>query len=170
MSTTPLIRDGDPSVPAVVQRRSVLNPERAFAIIAPIDLSLVFRGWGPFPGVRGVSNQSGSWDAVGDHRNPDLTDGSTANERLTEYVAPHSFAYELTDFTNLLRHFVAGVRGEWTFAPDGGGTLIRWTYEFKPLPWRRAIVGGALAPLWRRYMEQALRDAVSAAERIANSE
>ena len=33
---------------------------------------------------------------VRSRRNPDLSDGSTATERLTEYTAGHSFAYELT--------------------------------------------------------------------------
>jgi Polyketide cyclase / dehydrase and lipid transport len=51
-------------------------------------------------------------------------------ERLTEYTAGHSFAYELTEFTNVLRQLVDVMSGEWTFAPDGNGTVIRWTCEF----------------------------------------
>jgi hypothetical protein len=27
---------------------------------------------------------------------------------------------------------VEGVRGEWTFTPDGDGSVARWTWEFKP--------------------------------------
>ena len=41
-------------------------------------------------------NESKAWDHAGPSRNPDLSDGSTATERLTEYTAGHSFAYELT--------------------------------------------------------------------------
>lgn len=162
-----LINNGDVTVPATVQTRTMLSPREAFDIIVPIDLSLVFTGWGPFPAVRGARNQTGAWDAAGQSRNPDLSDGSTAIERLTEYTAPHSFAYEITEFTNALRHLVSGVRGEWTFTPDGEGTLIRWTYEFKPLPGRGPLVRQALAPAWRRYMIDGLNKAAQVAEGIA---
>src|SRR5712692_10405673 len=145
-----LISDKDKTVPVIVQTRAAISPTRAFDIIVPIDLSLVFTGWGPFPPVRGVNNQTEAWDHAGPSRNPDLSDGSTATERLTEYTAGHSFAYELTDFTNILRRLVQGVRGEWTFTPDGNGTVIRLTYEFKPLRGRYLLVQRGLAPLWRR--------------------
>ncbi|WAL68000.1 SRPBCC family protein [Amycolatopsis cynarae] len=167
MTRMPLISLDDHTVPVTVQNRTHLSPEDAFRIIVPIDLSLVFKGWGLFPGVRGVKNQTGAWDAAGQSRNPDLTDGSTAFERLTEYTAPHSFAYEITGFTNVLRRLVSGVRGEWTFTPDAEGTLIRWTYEFKPLPRRRWILHRIVTPLWRRYMRHGIDDARRAAERIA---
>ena len=159
-----LISGTDKTVPVTVQTRAALPSNHAFDIIAPIDLSLVFRGWGPFPGVRGVKNQTGPWNRAGASRNPDLSDGSTATERLTEYTAGHSFAYELTGFTNVLSRLVNGVRGEWTFTPDGSGTLIRWTYEFKPLRRRYFLVRWALAPLWRRYMQAGIEAAARAAE------
>ena len=161
-----LISNKDLTVPVTVQTRTTLSPDEAFHIIAPIDLSLVFTGWGPFPGVRGARNQTGAWDAAGQSRNPDLTDGSTAVERLTEYTAPHSFAYEISEFTNALRNLVEGVRGEWTFTPDGDGTLIRWTYEFKPLSGRRFLLRRIVAPLWRNYMVEGVTASARAAERI----
>jgi hypothetical protein len=160
-----LVAPSDKTVPVTVQTRAAVTPARAFDVIVPIDLALIFGGWGPFPGVRGVNNQTGDWDRAGQSRNPDLSDGSTATETLTEYVPGHSFAYELTGFTNSLRHLVHGVRGEWTFTPDGAATVIRWTYEFKPRPGRRMLVRRALAPLWRRYMQAA----VEAAARVANT-
>jgi non-ribosomal peptide synthetase component E (peptide arylation enzyme) len=52
--------------------------------------------WGPFPTVRGVRNQAGAWDHAGVSRNPILSDGSTATEKLTEYSPGQSFAYEVT--------------------------------------------------------------------------
>jgi hypothetical protein len=159
-----LINVKDKTVPVTVQTRASIPPNRAFDIIAPIDLSLVFKGWGPFPAVRGVNNQTGTWDHARPSRNPDLSDGSTATERLTEYTVGHSFAYELTDFTNVLRRFVHGVRGEWTFTPDGDGTVIRWTYEFKPLGGRYFLVHRGLAPLWRRYMQAGVEAAARVAE------
>lgn len=160
----PLIERDDRTVPVTVQSRTSLSPSDAFRIIAPIDLSLVFGGWGPFPGVRGATNQVGDWDAAGQTRNPDLTDGSTALERLVEYTNPSSFAYELTNFTNILRHLIRGARGEWTFSPDGSGTVIRWTYEFQPRAGRMLLVGRLLGPLWKRYMQVAVHRAARAAE------
>lgn len=165
-----LIISTDRTVPVTVQTRTSLSPEDAFRIIVPIDLSLVFKGWGPFPGVRGAKNQTGAWDAAGQSRNPDLSDGTTAVERLTEYTGPSSFAYEITNFTNALRHLVEGVRGEWTFAPDGDGTLIRWTYEFKPLRGRIFILKSVIAPLWKRYMIEGVNGSAKAAEHIASTE
>ncbi len=54
-----LIAPRDITVPVTVQTRASVRPTRAFDVIAPIDLSLIFRGWGPFPAVRGVHNQTG---------------------------------------------------------------------------------------------------------------
>ena len=160
---TGLISGADKTVPVTVQTRAGVTPARAFDAVVPIDLSLVFRGWGPFPAVVGVENQTGAWDHAGASRKPKLSDGSTATETLTEYTPGHSFAYELTGFTNTLGRLVDGVRGEWTFTPDRGGALIRWTYEFKPRPGLRPLLALVLAPLWRRYMQAA----VEAAARIA---
>ena len=159
-----LITSKDRTVPVSVQTRATISPHRAFDVIVPIDLSLVFKGWGPFPAVRGVKNQSGTWDHAGVSRNPDLSDGTTATERLTEYTAGHSFAYEVTGFTNALRWLIHGVRGEWTFTPDGGGSVIRWTYEFKPLRHRYFLVRRVLGPLWRRYMQAGIVAAARVAE------
>jgi hypothetical protein len=163
-----LIDRADSTVTVTVQARTSLAPALAFDLVVPIDLSLVFTGWGPFPGVRGVKNQTGEWDHVGASRNPDLTDGSTATETLTEYTCGQSFAYELVGFTNVLGRLAHGVRGEWTFTPDGDGTLIRWAYEFKPRPLRGPVVRHGLSPLWRRYMGHAAEATVVAIERIAS--
>jgi hypothetical protein len=162
-----LITDGDRTVPCTVQTRTTLPPAEAFRIIVPIDLSLVFKGWGPFPGVRGASNQTGAWDAVGQSRNPDLTDNSTAYEVLTELTPGHSFAYETTKFTNVMGKLIEGVRGEWTFTPDGDGAVIRWTYEFKPLPRRRLLMKRVIVPLWRNYMQAGVVNSARAAENVA---
>jgi hypothetical protein len=114
--------------------------------------------------VQGVKNQTGAWDHVGASRNPVLSDGTTANETLTEYTVDHSFAYEVTGFTNILGKLVEGVRGEWTFTPDGEGTVIRWTYEFKPRRGCYLLVRLGLAPLWRHYMQAGIEAAAKACE------
>ena len=67
------------TVAVTVQTRTAAPPQYAFKVNVPIDLSLVFKGWGPFPAVRGVENQTGAWDHVGTSRNPVLSDGTTAS-------------------------------------------------------------------------------------------
>ncbi|MFI6937154.1 SRPBCC family protein [Streptomyces sp. NPDC050287] len=164
-----LIGSADNTVPITVQRRSSVAPANAFRLIVPIDLSSVFHRVAPFPGVKGVANQTEAWDHVGPTRNPQFDDGSQADEQLIEYTEGCSFAYQLTGFTNILSRLAAGVRGEWNFNPDGDGTLIRWTYEFKPLPGRRWILAGPFTPLWRRYMVAALARCLQVIESEENN-
>ncbi|WP_432543534.1 SDR family NAD(P)-dependent oxidoreductase [Kineococcus sp. SYSU DK002] len=56
-----------------------------------------------------------------------------------------------------LVHGVHGVRGERTFAQDGPGTLVRWTYEFEPLPGRTLLVRRVPGPMWRDKPYQSLQ-------------
>lgn len=145
-----------PYVPVTVEQSAGVDQQTAFDTIAPIDLTVVFKAWGPFPSVDGVTGQTGPWDTPGTCRRPRLGDGSTVVERLTEYTAPHSFAYELREFTGRLRHAVDHIRGEWTMTPDGSGTLVRWTYAFYPRAGRGWLVRMVLAPLWRAYARRML--------------
>jgi hypothetical protein len=164
MTISLLIGPADNTVSITVQQRTSAPPSEAFRAVAPIDLPSVFRPVAPFPGVKSVANQTEAWDHAGPTRNPQFDDGSQVNEQLTEYTEGSSFAYQLTDFTNILARLAVGVRGEWNFNPDGKGTLIRWTYEFKPLPGRRWVLAGPFKPLWRRYMVAALARCVRAVE------
>jgi hypothetical protein len=127
-------------------------------------LSKVFLADRFFPGIARVKDQADTWDHAGVSRHPQFTDGSQATETLTEYVNGHGFAYELTDFTNALAGLALGVRGEFSFLPDGGGATIRWTYEFKPRRGRAWIVAGPFKPLWKRYMQAALGRMVAVVE------
>jgi len=146
--------------PVTVESPCPAPPAHVFDVVVPVDLSSIFTGWGPLPGVRGVRDQTGPWDAAGRTRRVELTDGSSATERLTEHTPPHSFAYELSSVTGVLARLVTGVRGEWTFTPDGAGTIVRWTYAFFPRRGRRLLVRWALVPLWRRYATATLARAV----------
>jgi len=150
------------TVPVSVQTRASLAPARAFDVIVPIDLSVLFKSRGPILGGARRHQPDGR---VGPRRRlaqPDPADGLTTTENRADY----NFAYELIGFTDVLRLLVGGVRGEWTFIPDGDGTLIRWTYEFKPLRYRHFLVRRTLVPLWRRYMRQGLEVAARVAETV----
>lgn len=151
-------------LPVTVESPCRTSAHTAFEVIAPIDLSLIFTGMGPLPGVRGVRQQTGPWDTVGRTRKPDLSDGSTATERLVEYTPPHSFSYEIADFTGPMRLLVSKVRGEWTMTPDGPNCTVRWTYSFYPHARRRWLMRLVVVPLWRRYATATLTRAIHIAE------
>jgi hypothetical protein len=62
-----LITSTDRTVQVSVQTRSMLGPEDAFRLIVPIDLSLVFEGWGIVPRRRRGAKPDRAWDAVSSH-------------------------------------------------------------------------------------------------------
>lgn len=159
-----LINARDHTVPVTVFARTSAPTGRAFDIIVPIDLTQVFHPAWPFPGVGSIHDDPPEWNRPGLSRYPQFDDGSQATETLTEHVEGHGFAYELTDFTNVLGQLAKGVRGEWSFLPDAAGTTIRWTYEFLPKAGRRPILAGPFAPLWKRYMQRALDEMVNHVE------
>jgi hypothetical protein len=133
--------------------------------MVPMDLSTIFTGYGPLPAVTGVVDQTGPWDHVGVNRRPVLSDGTTAYEEVTVYEPPTYFAYEVSQFENVLNRFVIGARGDLRFTPtDDGRTELVWTYAFLPRPRRRAFVALAIAPLWRRYMRHGLARAIEQIE------
>lgn len=162
-----LVSAGDHTVAITVFARTSVSTGRTFELIAPIDLTRVFRAVWPFPGVTSIRDNPPQWDRPGLSRHPQFDDGSQATETLTEYVEGHGFADELTEFTNVLGRLADGVRGEWSFLPDTTGTVIRWTYEFLPKPGRRPLLAGPFAPLWKRYMQRALDEMVTHVERTS---
>jgi len=160
-----LISRRDRTVPATVQARTSASPARAFAVIVPAPVALVFEKWGPFPATRAARDQTGAWDGAGQSRTLELGDGTTLKEVIVEYDEGHSFAYEATEFTNILGRLIHGVRGDWTFIEDGPGTIVRWTWEFKPRAFCFIPVRLLLVPLFRNYMQRAANNAAALADR-----
>ena len=54
------------------------EPGAAFAAIAPVDLTRIFTGMGPLPGVAGTRGQTGAWDHVGATRTVFRTHSGTS--------------------------------------------------------------------------------------------
>jgi len=143
-------------VPVRVATRLPDPPARVFEQVAPIDLTAIFKGWGPLPAVTGTRDQTGDWDHVGVSRAVLLADGSSAREELVAYNPPHHFGYKLT-FGGRFGAVVSDAAGTWWFKPAaGGGTEVEWTYAFAPRPGAGLLVSLGLAPLWRRYAAQVL--------------
>ena len=149
---------------ATALARSPLAPAVLLPLIADLPLTEYLRGSRLFPAVLGVEGQEGSWDRVGGGRRIRLADGGSVVETLVELAPGTSFAYELTGFTDVFRLIVHGVRGEWSFAPDGDGCIVRWTWEFAPRRGRRLLMAAVVGPLWQRHAARAVRLAVEAAQ------
>lgn len=148
---------------------SVAAPlEVAFDTIAPIDLASIFERWLLIPGVAGVRDQTGPWDAPGQSRTVLLSDGSETPERLTAVDRPRAFAYRVGPFPRPLGMLASSADGDWSFTPaPGGGSEIRWTYRFAAGRGRRTLVRALIAPMWRGYAQRGLDRAVAAAEAAA---
>ena len=163
-----LISRADNTVAVSVQARTQVSPQAAFETVAPVDVAAVYKRWGPFPATREAKDQTGAWDAAGQTRTLLLSDGTTLHEHLLEYDHGHSFAYDVTRITNSLGKLVFGVHGDWSFIPDGSGTVMRWTWEFKPRPGCYLPVRLLLTPLFRKYMQAAINNAAALVDRSAH--
>lgn len=107
--------------------------DAAFDYIVPIDLRLIFKGYGLIPGVAHTSVVEG-WNKAGLTRTVTLADGSSSTETLLT-VVPHSgFSYKNEHFTSpVLRFLMKRFEGQWTFTPvDATSTHIAWTYTLFP--------------------------------------
>jgi hypothetical protein len=140
--------------------RTAMPPAVALERMAEYPLPAMFTKGLIFPAVTRTEGQEGAWDRVGKARTIHLGDGGTVIETLVERTPGSSFAYELTHFTDVFDRLVVGVRGEWSVAPDGDGSLIRWTWEFAPRPGRRWLMTHVVAHLWRHYAQSILVPAV----------
>jgi hypothetical protein len=137
--------------------------ETTFDSLMPIDLSRIFRGYGPLPAVVATVDQTGDWDHVGVSRTVKLSDGHQVSERITALERPRYFAYRVGPFeSGPLRRLIVDAHGEWWFTErDATGTAIRWTYTFRPRRFAAPIVRLLVAPLWRAYAKRVLALAIA---------
>jgi len=160
-------RNHSDTVPTV-SATTTAPPERAFDVIVPIDLSSIFQRWFFIPGVDGVRDQTGPWDAAGQTRTVLLSDGTSVQEQLTKVERPTGFSYRVGPFPRPLGLLARGATGSWSFAPEpDGSTSINWTYSFDPAPGRAWLVRLLIAPAWRRYAQRGLRLSLNQVENAA---
>lgn len=144
-------------VPVTVWRRVDGDAARAFDAIVPVDLTAAFTGYGPLPAVVRVDATPDAWgSAAGQARSVRLAGGGVLRETVLEVRRPGLFRYEVVPEAGPLQYVVRSIDGRFVFSPsEAGGTVIRWTYVFRPRRGAQAAVH-ALAPLWRRYAEQVM--------------
>jgi Polyketide cyclase / dehydrase and lipid transport len=146
-----------------ITRQAVITgtPEAVFKFIAAEDvLPKVLTGYGPLPAVVKTSENTGPWTVAGSARLIHLADRSTVREQITHYEPSTHFAYRVWEFGNpLIRGLSTGARGEWTFSPAPGGTLVTWTYTFTAKNAVTALpLSGITQVLWRGYMDVCLEN------------
>jgi|SRR4051794_29407892 hypothetical protein len=130
------------------------DPERAWDVIVPVDLSTVFTGLKPLiPAVVGTREQTGDWDAAGQTRKIDLADGSHTAERIDSADRPSRFTYTVGPFSGPLGRFVDRAEGEFKFEAMNGGTHVRWTYVWFPSRGGTPVVW-VLSKLWAVYAKR----------------
>jgi len=131
----------------------------AFHRTLPAPLPVVFHRWhGPFPPVREVREQTGTWDAAGQTRTVRLAGGASMREELTSVDPPRAFGYRLTGITGPLGLLVGGVLGEWTFTPVGDDTEITWRWDIQPKSPLTSWAVPLFARMWKGYARHVLQD------------
>ena len=144
--------------------RSPLPPAVALERMAAYPIPEMFVGWRMFPAVTSVDDVA--WDHVGAARVHRLGDGGEVTETMIEWTAGRGFAYELIGFTDVFGKLVHGVRGEWSVSPDGDGSILRWTWEFAPRPFRRTLMALVVGPLWEAYMRRMITTVTAAVSKV----
>jgi len=146
------------SAVAVTVRGAVrVPPDLAFERARATDPATVFTGRGVLPAVVASAEGSGGWSRVGATRELTFSDGGTAHEELTAYQAASRYAYDVTQFTDVVRLVLSGMRCEWRFTEAAAGTAaVEWEVALHPLPHRHGLVRQLFAPLWHRYMDDVM--------------
>ena len=117
---------------------------------APLEALFATRS-GPIPAVARCEGQAGACAAVGQTRTVVLADGTSNVENLVALDRPHEYRYRLSDFTGPMKLLVAGVDGRFSFAPEGSGTRVTWSWSIRATsPVARAVLP-VVGFFWRRY-------------------
>jgi hypothetical protein len=148
------------TISSMVSGKVGVDAIEAFRIVVPIDLRVIFRGYGLLPAVIGTSGQTGNWDGIGQTRTVHLSDGSDAREMITEYQTPDYFSYIVSDFSGSLGYLITSATGKWWFENSDSSsnvTVIRWSYTFIPKSFITVPILWIVNKfLWAGYMQSVM--------------
>ena len=132
--------------------------QTAYDVVRPAPLPEVFATRsGPFPPISEVTEQVGEWGTqVGQTRRIHLSDGGTTFETLTSIDAPGPSATSSRRSPARCKLVVGGLRGQWSFATEGDGTRVTWTWEVDPRSPLTVPVVLLLRAFWKSYAAKAL--------------
>jgi hypothetical protein len=134
-----------------------VEPSLAFDRLIAARLPEVFRRrYAAFPPVREVTDAPDDWGSVGQARTIVLSDGGRLRETLTAVDPPRGYSYVLDDIHGRLRPFVSTVEGTWSVTPQGGGSLIGWSWTMHPKAAPARLTINVLGRMWKGYANAAL--------------
>lgn len=139
------------------------TPEAAYDAVmaAPLE-EILGRRSGVIPGIARCEGQAGPWGTVGQTRTIVMRDGGRSLETLVLADRPGDYRYRVSDVRGLMKPLVAGIDGRFTFAPEGAGTRVTWSWTLHPTALGRPAMP-VLGVFWRRWaagMFVRLRDRV----------
>jgi len=112
------------------------------ATIADTEQWKAFGGYGFLPGIASAAYEKRTDDMVGSRIRVQNTDGSSHVEEIYAWNAGEKVAMKMHEFTPPLSRLADYFTEEWTFAPQGGGTLVTRRFQLY------ARQGGTRPFLW----------------------
>jgi hypothetical protein len=126
------------------------TPEAAFQALVDAPLEVLFPSRsGLIPPIKGCEGQDGAWGHTGQTRTVVLADGSRNLETLVAVERPSDYRYVLTDFTGPMKLLVGKVDGRFSFAREGDGTRVTWSWALHPRTPLTRLVFPLLGASWR---------------------
>lgn len=133
-------------------------PAAAFALAVDAErFPHFFTGYGPIPALRAIRLDAPL--AVDTTRQLESSDGAVMRERVVAHDPPLRHAYVLDGLRPPLGLLVRAGHADWRFAPQAGGTHVRWTYRFELTS---ALAWPLAAPLLHVFMRGAMQRCLDA--------
>jgi len=107
-----------------------LPPGSAFELITSEEAFLLFRGYGPIPGLRSVEVLEGDLRTVGSTARVTNTDGSTHRERVLEVEPGRRYAIRIHDISSPFGRMVDHIDEIWQLRKVRPGTAVERIFEF----------------------------------------
>jgi hypothetical protein len=127
-----------------------VTPDAAFQALVDAPLEVLFPSRsGLIPPVKGCEGQDGAWGNAGQTRTVVLADGSRNLETLVAVERPSDYRYVLTGFTGPMKLLVGKVDGRFSFAREGDGTRVTWSWALHPRTPLARLVFPLLGASWR---------------------
>jgi Polyketide cyclase / dehydrase and lipid transport len=109
------------------------------------------------PPVVRVEDQDGEWGReVGQTRTIRTSDRGALHETLRELDRPQRFGYRIDQVRGPMRPLVRHLDGAWSFAPDGTGTRVTWSWEITPTSALTRPIVVLVGRMWHGYARHAL--------------
>lgn len=135
-------------------------PEAVFDYaVGPTNLARIFIGHGPIPAIKKAQMRDGAPFAEGNVLSFVGSDGVELFHRIDRIDRARAYEYDLHGLKAPFSLLVKAGYARWTFAPEGAGTRVDWSYTFpltSPLayPLARVVIGVFMRKAMERCLAQ----------------